>query len=300
MKRYNMLVLAAVAAASWGVSSHAALVAFEDFDGGDINLTSSSVPTLDGGGGDTHAVGATAAWTTAGGTPFSLADNSVGNVGDSTTFAGDNEGVYGVNSDFNNRFLGISDTRDFTTPIVSTWTFDIAGYQDLEMSIGMGSMEGSTFTYDGATSFVFTASIDAGPEQTVFEVLPTAAGDGYSYRALDNGMVFVANGNALAVSGDNPVAKILADSGLAAGNTFLDKTPASGTGAGELDNFVTSINGTGSELVLTLRSTIPFEAAAFDNIAINGSEVPEPTSCAVLAGGALAALALALCRRTNR
>jgi hypothetical protein len=123
------------------------IVASEDFDGGATNLVNSNVPTLDGGGGDSFAVGATAAWPTTGGTPFSLADNSVGDVGDTTSFPGDTEGVFGQNSNFDNRFLGISDTRDDEAvfdgnPVTATWTFDISGFTDLAMSIDMGSMEG--------------------------------------------------------------------------------------------------------------------------------------------------------------
>ena len=62
------------------------IIASENFDGGATNLTSSVVPTIDGGGGDTFAVGATVAWPTTGGTPFAIADNSVGDVGDTTAF----------------------------------------------------------------------------------------------------------------------------------------------------------------------------------------------------------------------
>jgi hypothetical protein len=266
------------------VASAEIVVASEDFDGGDLNLVSSSVPTLDGGGGDTFAVGSTQTWPTTGGVPFSLADNSVGAVGGSTAFPGDTEGVYGVNSNFNNNFLGISDTQEWTggEPTAS-WVFDIAGAEQLGLSIGMGSMEGSNFAYDANTELLFSVSIDGGPSQTAFLVQADPAGDGYSYRPMDDGTVVVADDNALSVSGDALVEKLLAEDGSIGGNLFLDKTPGSGAGAGQLDTFRTSINGTGNQLTLTLTANLPFEGAAIDNISITA--IPEPSSFALLAVG---------------
>lgn len=268
----------------------AAIIAKEDFDGGAINLISSSVPTLDGGPGDSHAVGATQAWPTAGGTPFSITDNSVADVGDTMAFAGDTEGIFGQNSDVANRFLGISDSDEFGD-VVSTWTFDISGATDLGISIDMGSMEGSQFAYSLATKLTFTASIDGGTPQIVFDVVADPNAANYAYRALDDGVVISNEPNPLVASGANPVTKILADTGLAAANTVLDKTPATGAAAGKLDSFVTSLDGTGSELVLTLTSNIPFEAVAIDNITVTG--VPEPSSVVL----ALAIGSVALLRR---
>lgn len=265
----------------WAMASAAdVLIAREDFDGGQVGLIGSSVPTLDGGGGDTHAVGATAAWPTTGGTPFSITDNSVGAVGDTSAFAGDTEGIYGINSDFNNQFLGISDSDEFGT-VISTWDFDISSAADsLTLRIDIGSMEGSTFSYDAGTLLTFAVSIDGGPTQTAFNVFTDPNGDGYAYRALDNGTVIVANDNALGVTGDNPVAKWLAEDGSVAGNTFLDKSPASGPGAGTLDTFVTGVNGLGSVLTLSLSSFVPFEAVAIDNIELYA--IPEPGTAALL------------------
>jgi hypothetical protein len=272
-------------------SLNADLIGRVDFDNAPVNLISSNVPTLDGGGGDTFAVGATQAWPTTGGTPFSLADNSVGNVGDTTFFAGDNEGVYGVNSNFANKFLGISDTRGdntvFFPPVIANWTFDISGASGLSLSIDMGSMEGSTFTYDPATQFLFTYAIDGGPSLTAFDVKPNTSGVTFDYRPLDNGTI-VSGTDYLSASGLNTVTKLLADTGLASANTSLDKSLSSN---GKLDTFVTALNGQGSSLVLTLSANIPFEAAAFDNIQIDGlSAIPEPGSLATVAMVCLASL----------
>lgn len=277
----TVLTFATTALITAGLSTNALTIASEDFDGGALNLTSSSVPTLDGGGGDTHAVGATQAWPTTGGTPFSIADNSTGDVGDTTAFAGDTEGIFGVNSDFTNNFLGISDSDEFGT-VTSTWTFDISGATNaLTLSIDMGSMEGSTFGYGSDTLFTFSYAIDGGSSTNAFTIAP---GGSYTYRLLDDGSSQTED-TALLVSGDGTVIKTLADTGLTAANTYLDKTPASGAGAGQLDTFSTSIVGSGNELVLTLNAFIPFEAAAFDNIAI--TEVPEPSSLALLGLGGL-------------
>jgi hypothetical protein len=292
MKGHRIVVLltGTIALGAASAVADGATVAREDFDGGALNLTSSTVPTLDGGGGDTFAVGHTAAWSTTGGTPFSLTDNTVGAVGDTTAFPTDNEGVYGVNSDVQNDFLGISDTREWTpAQTTATWRFNIANATGLALNVDMGSMEGSTFAYDAATSLAFTYSIDGGASVTAFVVTADASGAGFSYRALDNGTVIVADINALVAGGGaNPVVKMLADTGLAATNTVLDKTPASGAGAGEMDTFTTLINGTGNELVLALVANLPFEAAAIDNIEISGVVVPEPAGLLLLPLGALA------------
>jgi len=240
------------------------VIAGEDFDGGALNLSSSSVPTMDGGGGDTFAVGATQAWPTTGGSPFSFTDNSVGDVGDSTFFAGDTEGVYGVNSDFTNNFLGISDSDEFGD-VVATWTFDISsgGVDPLAFSVDIGSMEGSAFAYSTDTILRWEASIDGGPTQSVFDILADASGDGFNYRPLDDGVVVTAETNALLVTGDNSVNKLLADTGLAAGDQFVDKALASN---GVLDTFQTNLNGTGNSLTITFTSNLPFEAVVFDNL----------------------------------
>ncbi|QEG22916.1 hypothetical protein [Mariniblastus fucicola] len=249
------------------------IVASEDFDGGATNLISSNVPTEDGGGGDTFAVGATAAWPTTGGTPFAIADNTVGDVGDSGFFEADNEGIFGVNSDFTNMFLGISDSDDIGD-VTAEWQFDIssAGSSPLSLSVDIGSMEGSDFAYSADTVLRFEASIDGGVSQVVFDIVADPAGNGYTYRALDNGVEVVANDNALSVTGDNTVTKFLANDGTAAADLFVDKSLASD---GTLDTFTTAIDGAGSTLTITLTANVPFEAIAFDNLAVS---VPEDTT----------------------
>ena len=78
MKR--IVTTTAVLMLSFATAAQAVVVASEDFDGGALNLTVSSVPALDGGGGDWFGVGSRNAWPQgfpSPGVPFSLADDTV-------------------------------------------------------------------------------------------------------------------------------------------------------------------------------------------------------------------------------
>jgi len=276
----------------------AAIVAQEDFDGGAVNLISGFDPStdnLDGGPGDWFGVGNLGAWPqgTPPGVPFSLTDDSVADVagnGTGTPFPTDTEGVFGQNRSKTDAFFGISDTRDFETagqPSAS-WTFDISGFSGLELSVDMGAQANDQFDGFPTSALInFSFQIDGGPTEVAFVIIPTGTPDGFSYRAMDSGAVPAvgANGPLLVSGGTNPVTKILADTGLVGPNTALDKTPASGPGAGLMDTFTTAINGTGSQLVLTMTADLDFEAMAFDNIVITG--VPEPGTLLLFAMGAV-------------
>jgi hypothetical protein len=284
---YTASVVAVLA--SLVTPASAAIVAGEDFDGGALNLISGFNPAadnLDGGGGDWFGVGDLGAWPQGTGVPFSLADDSVIDVSGGTRDAGnafpaDLEGVFGQARDVNDAFFGISDTREWLAPTAS-WTFDITGISDLQLSIGLGAQADDSFGgFNAESSLTFTVQIDGGTVQTAFDLAPDPAGVGFAYRAMDSGSVPLAGSNGpLAVTGDNPVSKYLAEDGALAGDIYLNKTPASGLGGGALDTFSTAINGTGSQLTLTLTADLPFEAMAFDDIVITG--VPEPTSLSFL------------------
>ena len=267
-------------------SARGSVVASEDFDGGDVALTSSVVPALDGGPGDWFGVGSRNAWPQGfpfPGVPFSIADDSVvaySNGG--SPFAFDTEGVLGENSDFDNNYFALSDSDEFGANQTATWTFNINGVSDLSISIDFGGISNDSFDgYSLSTDVVFTAQIGANPVQIVFD-LDAVDNPGFVTRPMDVGTPS-GGGRLLVVSGDNPVTKLLAEDGSVAADTFLDKTPPSGAGAGQLDTFVTALNGTGSTLVLTLTADFPFEAMVFDNIVIDGVPGPaldiKPGSC---------------------
>lgn len=263
-------------------------IAMEDFDGGAVNLTSGFTPAtdnLDEGGGDFFGVGSIGAWPQADGIPFSLADDSV--IGlisrdPADAFSSDLEATFGQAAPLDNNFFAMSDTRDSTTalgaPPTASWTFDISGGSDLILNIDMGGMaDGDSFGGWGTAAAVsFVYSIDGGATSTAFTLGATDAIGDFVYRALDGGAV-PAVGNGLLVSGDSAVTKLLAEDGSVASNTFLNKSPADGPGAGSLDTFSTAISGTGSSLQLTLTADVPFEAMAFDNIRIS-QVVPEPNA----------------------
>jgi hypothetical protein len=265
-------------------SAQAVMVAGEDFDGGDLNLTSSNVPDLDGGAGDDFRVGSLGSWPNTGGVPFSLADDSVVSIGGSV-FSDDNEGVFGQNAPQDNNFFGMSDSDEFGSDQTASWTFDVAGYSDLVLKIDMAGISNDSFDgYSIAdTSIIFTVSIDGGTAQTAFAVSAVANDGQFTTRLMDSGNAS-GGGALLQVSGDNLVTKLLAEDGTAAADTFLDKSVVAD---GSIDTFMTDLNGTGDELVLTMTANMPFEAAAFDNIVISSSVIPEPASLALLSLGGL-------------
>lgn len=290
MKRRLQLALAIVAVTQMilATRSDAVTVGFEDFDGGQVNLVSSSVTSLDGGNGDWFGVASIGSWPQAAGPPFSIADDSVADVSGNGIFADDTEGLFGQNRAPDDSFFALSDTREWTDPEQRTasWTFDISGFSGLELSIDMGAQANDNFGGFGPdTEVTFTYQIDGGPIRTAFTVKPNANFGTYSYRAMDIGTIPpIGDVGPLEASGDNPVTKTLADTGSPDSNTFLNKTPGAGTGAGLMDAFSTALNGTGSQLVLTMTANVPNEAMAFDNIRISG--VPEPSSVALLGMGA--------------
>jgi len=279
----------AIAVIGASTTAFADVIGREDFDGGDLNLSSSVVPALDGGGGDYFGVGSRNAWPQgfpSPGVPFSIGDDSVFGYSNGAPFAGDTEGIYGENSDLDNHYFAISDSDEFGANQTASWTFNISGFTDLSMALGMGGISNDSFGgYDLGDGMTLTAQIDGGAVQVVFDVRAIAF-TGYLTRLMDDGAQS-GGGALLQALGDNAVSKVLADTGSVAADTFLNKTPASGTGAGELDMFLTDLNGTGSTLVLTLTANMAFEAMVFDNIIING--VPAPGTAVLLAFGGIVA-----------
>jgi hypothetical protein len=259
-------------------STSAQIVASQDFDGGAINFISGFNPATDnlnGGPGRFFGVGNRNAWPQgfpSPGMPFTLADDSAFGVSNGgPPFPSDTEGVFGQNSNFDNNFFGIASTQTFTPPVTASWTFNVAGFAGLKLLIDMGGISNASFGgYSTVTDVKFTVQLDSGPVQTAFDLDAVDNTSGYVTRPMDAGTAS-GGGRLLRALGDNAVIKALADTGGVALDTFLDKTPASGPGAGLMDTFATEINGTGSTLTLTLTANVPFEGMAFDNIRITGT-----------------------------
>ncbi len=262
------------------VTSARETIASQDFDGGADGLDADAsfdpaTDNIDGGGGDFFGVGSLGNWPQGAGVPFGIADDSVAGVSGGNVFSGDVEGVFGQNSDFANDFFGISDTRsggDFDgDPVTATWTFDISGFEDLHLAIDMGGIsDGDDFGGFGDQTVTFTYSIDGGAESTAFSLASTTDTGDFAFRPMDSGTQTPVGG-VLEVTGDNAVTKLLAEDGSEADNTFLDKSPAAGDGAGTLDTFLTELTGAGQVLELTVTADFEFEAMVFDNIEISGS-----------------------------
>lgn len=247
------------------------IVGQDDLDGNTVNLISSVVPALDGGPGDWFGPGSLGAWPQASGVPFSLADDTVTAVSGGSPFASDTEGVYGQEADFANVFFAISDSDEFGVDQTASWTFDISGYENLVLNIGMGGISNASsggFSLD--TDVRFSVSIDGGPAVDAIVLAAVDNSTGYVTRPMDSGIAS-GGGRLLEASGPNGVTKTLADTGGAAADTYLDKTPPTGPGAGQLDTFSTPVTGTGSTLTVTLVCNFPFEAMAFDDLVIMGT-----------------------------
>ena len=249
------------------------IFAADDLDGNTLNLISSTIPALDGGGGDWFGVGSIGAWPQGTGIPFGLVDDTVTGLS-GAPFADDEEAVYGQLADPANNFFGISDSDEFGADQTATWVFDIDGYEDLELSVDLGGVSNASFDgYSLDTSVIFAVSIDGAPAQNAIVLNAVDNTFGFATRPMDDGDPS-GGGRLLEATGDNGVTKILVDTGATAADTFVDKSPADGPGAGELDSFLAPIVGTGSQLTLTVTVDMPFEAMGFDNIAILGNEGP--------------------------
>jgi hypothetical protein len=282
------IAFATVLMASAGAAMGGAQIAGTDFDGNDLNLLGSSVSNLDGGPGDYFGLGSLGAWPQGTGVPFSLTDDSVFSVssqGANAPFAADNEGIFGQNASTTNTFFALSDSDEFGTDQTASWDFSVAGAPALQLAIDFAGIASDSFGgFDTANTFLrFEYSIDGGAFQTAFEITAVDNTGQFTTRLMDAGNAS-GGGSLLVVNGPNGVTKFDASTGLAVADTFADKATVD---TGALDTFLTDLTGTGSTLTLRFTANVPFEAAAFDNIAIFA--VPTPASAMLLGLGGLAA-----------
>lgn len=176
--------------------------------------------------------------------PFSVLDDSL------LTFPGDSLGI--VDDNNTNAFFGVTDTvnGDTSGPVSATWTFDIAGGENIGLLIDMGAMG----DFEAADTFIWTYSIDSGPPLVAFESsVDEAASNTYT---------------------------------LAGGAAFTLSDPMTMQGSvltNVLTRYSTAITGNGNQLVLTLTAETNggTEAFAFQNIIVvedfQPDEPPPPT-----------------------
>ncbi|GAB4544275.1 MAG: hypothetical protein Tsb0013_01280 [Phycisphaerales bacterium] len=265
-----------------GAANAQTIVAGQDFDGGALNLITSNVINQDGGGGDAFGVGSFANWFQGTGVPFGLADDSVVDVSGGTydplgAFPGDDEGVYGQNSDPNNNFFGISDSDEFGLAQTASWTFDVSGFTDLRFSVDMGGVTDGDFGGYTSQTISFELILDGNSLGTL-DFNPATNDGSFTARTMDNGNI-TGLGGVLQASSAFGVSKTNADTGLLDSNLYVDKATLD---TGELDTFTTGIFSAagGSTLDVVVTADFAFEAAAFDNLAITG--VPAPGAAALL------------------
>ncbi len=284
LKLESLLWIAVLSLGGWARTTAAQTwVAAEDFDGGSLNLISGFNPAtgnLDGGGGDWYGVGSIAAWPQAGfGVPFSLVDDSFESVSTpgGAAFPADLEGIYGSQSDFDNDFFAIADTRKWTgsggeTPLVAAWTFDIAsagpGLLQLRIDLGQQS-DGNSFGGINAGYLLVEYSLDGGTFAEAFRCDPVdSTGSGFAYRAMDDGDLPPTVG-VLEATSPLSLEKFSAETGLAVTDLFLDKAPnRNGMNPDRLDTFVVDLAGEGSTITIRVTTHLPFEGMAFDNLEI--------------------------------
>lgn len=173
--------------------------------------------------------------------PFSVLDDSL------FTFTQDTLGIIDDNN--LDEFFGVTDTvnGDTTGPVSAAWTFDISGETDLGLTLDIGAMG----DFENSDFFEITAAIDGGPDQVLISGTADEAGS----------LVYT----------------------LAGGTTIALNDPMTANG-NVLSNVLSSqraaINGSGSELTITLTASTngSSEAFAFQNMEVlSGFEDNSPS-----------------------
>lgn len=265
--------------------SFAAIIGFEDFDGGAINLSSTS-NVFDfnaGGGSGGDAFGRVTIGPNGTGMPFDLADDSVVPVSDSdgtsSAFPTDSRGLVGQAS---TSIFGIVDA-DGISLNDATWSFDISGALSLtNIQIDLGAI--GDFEASSSDGFSVSAQIDGGGFVTIFDAV-TNESISHTYRLMDSGLV---------PSDTNDPLELFID-GASSPIGILDKSDPT---TGLMDTYTSTLLSGQSGTSLDIRvswagSPSGSEAMGLDNITINGV-IPEPST--TLLGG-LALLGLLRRRR---
>jgi hypothetical protein len=272
-----VLGLCAVLALTAG-SVSADVIAFEDFDGGAVNLSgTTNVENYDAAyAGDVFNrvspfyLGGT-------GMPFDVADDTVADVSGGGQFPTDTLGLAGQ---MTTAFFALNDMDGSGLPgyTFANWQFDISSAIELdgiEMDIAaLGDFEASS-----SDGFLVEVQIDAGGFMEIFRGECDEAAF-KTYRPFDNGFIF---------EDDDPLALYI--DGAASPVGFLDKSDPT---TGDFDTYLSTLiaGQTGSTLDIRVSwSGTPSgsEPMGLDNFTVMG-RVPEPASLALLSLGAVALL----------
>ncbi|ESA36976.1 endonuclease exonuclease phosphatase [Leptolyngbya sp. Heron Island J] len=236
-----------------------AKIAFEDFDGGAINLISTAdVLDYDSGGGTGGDVFGQVDGSSIG-MPFDVADDTVADVsggGTGSPFPNDSLGLAGQNT---TAFFALNDA-DAVGINNATWTFDISSATSIDnIAIDLAAI--GDFEASSSDGFKIEARIDSGEFQTIF-LARTDESAFKDYRPLDGGAVF---------ADDDPLALFI--DGATTSTGFLDKADST---TGNFDTYMSTLLAGQSGSTLDIRVSYEgtpsgSEPMGIDNITINGT-----------------------------
>lgn len=270
------ILISLAASASFFVGAGAEIVGFEDFDGGSVNLSSTSnVYTVGSEPGITSpadAFGITDNVTIGG--PFDFWDATVLDTAAVGNFSTDSRGLGGINT---TAFWGMVDPDGGSDDVANnnaTWSFGFGGPQTLT-SIQMDIAAMGDFEASSSDGFTVDAQIDGGGYQTIFQGITNEA-ISHTYRLFDDGVT--------APTENDPLELFIDGSVTAAG--ILDKADSA---SGNFDTYTSVLFAGQSASTLDVRiswagSPSGLEPMGFDNITINA--VPEPSAFAAIFGAA--------------
>ena len=256
---FGLLMIAAV--------GRAETVAFDDFDGGDVNLISRTIdPDNSARNGQFPGSRFDVFGITDRTVNFDFADDSAG------SFPPDSFGILRTGKTDN--VFGVEDlTNDDNTAGAgaAAWQFDISGFVDLVLSIDFAAIGDFESSND---RFVFSASIDGG---ATFDLFTSSVDeDGDLTYTFESGTT----------------------------NTINDPLQINGTTLSNVfQTLSASIVGSGSLLTLNLiaGSDGGSEVFVFDNLTIDGTPamtaIPEPASATMLGLGIAGLVGVRLARR---
>ncbi|MGB0743599.1 MAG: lamin tail domain-containing protein, partial [Opitutales bacterium] len=241
------------------------LIGFEDFDGGEINLSSTSnvytVGTEPGITSPADAFGITDNVTIGG--PFSFWDATVLDTAAVGNFPSDVLGLGGINT---TAFWGMDDPdggSDVVANNNATWSFDFGTPESLQsIQIDIAAMG----DYEAGDGFIIEAQLDGGGYQTIFQGITNEDID-HTYRLFDDGVT--------APTLPDPLEIYIDGSGTAAG--ILDKADSA---TGDFDTYTSILFSGQSATTVDVRirwdgTTSGGEPMGFDNISIfAGAAVP--------------------------